>query len=139
MRIGIASTFPPYRGGIAQFNDAMARALEQAGHEVHCATWSRQYPALLFPGKTQFEPGKTIADASMPATLDSISPILGSGLDKILDIATTWTCCCFLFGTRRWPLRSRPWPPKPNVRVSDKWSPSCTMRIRTTAKRGNLP
>ena len=74
MRIGIASTFPPYRGGIAQFNDAMARALEQAGHEVHCATWSRQYPALLFPGKTQFEPGKSIADASMPATLDSIFP-----------------------------------------------------------------
>ena len=41
---------------------------------MHCATWSRQYPAFLFPGKTQFEPGKTIADASMPATLDSISP-----------------------------------------------------------------
>ena len=75
MRIGIVSTFPPYRGGIAQFNDAMARALTQAGHEVHCATWSRQYPAFLFPGKTQFEPGKSIADASMPATLDSISPI----------------------------------------------------------------
>ena len=74
MRIGIVSTFPPYRGGIAQFNDAMARALTQAGHEVHCATWSRQYPAFLFPGKTQFEPGKTIADARMPATLDSISP-----------------------------------------------------------------
>ena len=75
MRIGITSTFPPYRGGIAQFNDAMARALEQAGHEVQCMTWSRQYPALLFPGKTQFEPGKSIADASMPATLDSLSPI----------------------------------------------------------------
>ena len=74
MRIGIVSTFPPYRGGIAQFNDAMARALTQAGHEVHCATWSRQYPAFLFPGKTQFEPGKTIADARMRATLDSISP-----------------------------------------------------------------
>ena len=74
MRIGIASTFPPYRGGIAQFNSVMVGALAQAGHEVHCATWSRQYPALLFPGKTQFEPGKSIADASMPATLDSLSP-----------------------------------------------------------------
>lgn len=74
MRIGIASTFPPYRGGIAQFNDAMAKALLQAGHEVHCATWSRQYPELLFPGKTQFEPGKSIADANMPCSLDSISP-----------------------------------------------------------------
>ena len=74
MRIGIVSTFPPYRGGIAQFNDAMANALKQAGHTVHCATWSRQYPAMLFPGKTQFEPGKSLSDSDISASLDSISP-----------------------------------------------------------------
>lgn len=75
MRLGIASTFPPYRGGIAQFNAAMARALEAHGHQVECVTWKRQYPTLLFPGTSQWEPGATLGDARMPALLDSIGPL----------------------------------------------------------------
>ena len=51
MRLAIVSTFPPFRGGIAQFNEAMATALEGQGHEVVRITWSRQYPDTLFPGK----------------------------------------------------------------------------------------
>jgi glycosyltransferase involved in cell wall biosynthesis len=74
MRLGIASTFPPYRGGIASFNAAMAEALRQAGHEVECVTWSRQYPDRLFPGTSQWEPGKGPGDVSIPALLDSMSP-----------------------------------------------------------------
>lgn len=75
MRLGIASTFPPYRGGIAQFNAAMARALEAHGHQVECVTWKRQYPSMLFPGTSQWEPGATLEDARMPALLDSIQPL----------------------------------------------------------------
>ncbi len=74
MRLGIASTFPPYRGGIAQFNAAMARSLKDHGHEVHCLTWRRQYPSLLFPGTSQWEPGASIRDVDMPAPLDSLNP-----------------------------------------------------------------
>ena len=74
MRMGVASTFPPYRGGIAQFNAAMSRALEAEGHQVKAVTWSRQYPSWLFPGTSQWEPHKTLHDAEMPAILDSISP-----------------------------------------------------------------
>lgn len=75
MRLGIASTFPPYRGGIAQFNAAMARSLRDHGHEVHCMTWRRQYPSLLFPGTSQWEPGASIRDVDMPAPLDSLNPL----------------------------------------------------------------
>ncbi|MEC8400370.1 MAG: glycosyltransferase [Bacteroidota bacterium] len=75
MRLGIASTFPPYRGGIAQFNAAMARSLKDHGHEVHCMTWRRQYPSLLFPGTSQWEPGASIRDVDMPAPLDSLNPL----------------------------------------------------------------
>ena len=74
MRLGIVSTFPPYRGGIAQFNAAMCKALEAKGHQVKCVTWARQYPKFLFPGKTQWEPGKDLGDATMPAVLDSVRP-----------------------------------------------------------------
>ncbi|MDA0728418.1 MAG: glycosyltransferase [Bacteroidetes bacterium] len=74
MRLAIVSTFPPYRGGIATFNAAMARSLEEAGHEVTCMTWSRQYPERMFPGSSQFDPGFTLSDATMPANLDVMSP-----------------------------------------------------------------
>lgn len=73
MRIGIASSFPPYRGGIAQFNQALLRALEEDGHEVIPINWSRQYPRLFFPGVSQLEEGGRLADGP-PALLDSIRP-----------------------------------------------------------------
>lgn len=74
MNIAIASTFHPYRGGIAQFNDQMANSLKSIGHDVRCYNWSRQYPSVLFPGKTQIKTG-TIRPSSGPAApMDSISP-----------------------------------------------------------------
>ncbi|MDG1675111.1 MAG: hypothetical protein P8H88_06660, partial [Flavobacteriales bacterium] len=74
MRLGLASTFPPFRGGIAQFNAAAVRALREHGHAVETVTWSRQYPDFLFPGTTQWEPEKGRGDVEMPALLDSLSP-----------------------------------------------------------------
>jgi len=50
MRIAIPSTFPPFRGGISQFNEALKSALEEAGHEVVAVTWSGRTAELLFPG-----------------------------------------------------------------------------------------
>jgi len=74
MNIAIASTFYPYRGGIAQFNDQMVNALKETGHEVKCYNWSRQYPALLFPGVAQTVSGIASPISSPEAPLDSISP-----------------------------------------------------------------
>ncbi len=73
MNIAIASTFHPYRGGIATFNDRMASSLQEAGHNVRCYNWSRQYPAFLFPGEAQTISGHTTPNRS-EAPLDSIDP-----------------------------------------------------------------
>ena len=54
----------PLRGGIAHFAASMARSLVARGHDVRAVTFARQYPALLFPGKTQIDDGP--APAGVP-------------------------------------------------------------------------
>ena len=75
-RIALLSTFHPYRGGIAQFGARLYRELESAGHEVRAWNFKRQYPSVLFPGKTQLVPEGDLADAiPNERTLDSIGPL----------------------------------------------------------------
>lgn len=74
MRIAYLSTFYPYRGGIAQFNAALYKALGKK-HEMKAFTFTRQYPELLFPGKTQYaEKGDTDGDVNALRILDSVNP-----------------------------------------------------------------
>ena len=44
----------PYRGGIADTQHALAKSLTYLGYKVKLFTFTQLYPALLFPGKTQF-------------------------------------------------------------------------------------
>jgi len=75
MHVALLGPMPPYRGGIAHFSLALARALRGRGHAVSAVTFSRQYPARLFPGQTQFEPGPPPADTpEAPRLLDSVDP-----------------------------------------------------------------
>jgi D-inositol-3-phosphate glycosyltransferase len=75
MHLALVGPMPPYRGGIAHFSLALARALRGRGHTVSAVTFSRQYPARLFPGQTQFEPGPPPADTpEAPRLLDSVDP-----------------------------------------------------------------
>lgn len=53
MKIAILSCFYPYRGGISQFNTCIFKELSKE-HEVKAFNFKRQYPDLLFPGKTQY-------------------------------------------------------------------------------------
>ena len=75
MKVAFLSTFYPFRGGIAQFNAALYRALENLGHEVKAFNFSVQYPAALFPGKTQKVTSEDIADA-IPSvrSLNAVNP-----------------------------------------------------------------
>ncbi|SFF13310.1 glycosyltransferase [Thermoflexibacter ruber] len=61
----------PLRGGIATFNEQLAKSLQQAGHQVEILSFSLQYPDFLFPGTSQF------TDEPAPSTL-LISPKLNS-------------------------------------------------------------
>jgi glycosyltransferase involved in cell wall biosynthesis len=75
MKIAFLSTFYPFRGGIAQFNASLYRALEKE-HEVKAFNFSVQYPKILFPGKTQLVASEDDADP-IPSqqVLNSISPL----------------------------------------------------------------
>jgi D-inositol-3-phosphate glycosyltransferase len=75
MKIVIIGTAYPLRGGIAHYVSLLYDALRKHGHEVHVITFSRQYPKILFPGKSQEEKG----DAGSPITslqiIDSVNPL----------------------------------------------------------------
>lgn len=75
MKIALLSVFYPFRGGIAQFGAKLYRALEDK-HDVQAYSFKRQYPSILFPGKSQFVEEKDEAD-KIPSQriLDSINPI----------------------------------------------------------------
>ncbi len=53
MRICILGPAPPYRGGISLFALHLGKTYRELGHEVCFQSFSRQYPAFLFPGKGQ--------------------------------------------------------------------------------------
>ncbi len=74
MKIVFLSTFYPFRGGIAQFSAHLYREAEKK-HDVEAVTFTRQYPKLLFPGKTQLVSKNDTAD-KIPSKrwLDSINP-----------------------------------------------------------------
>ena len=74
MKIIIVSTAYPLRGGIAHYNALLASALSRR-HEVETITFKRQYPKLLFPGKTQEEAGEEHIATPAPQLLDSINPL----------------------------------------------------------------
>ncbi len=74
MRIVLVGPAYPYRGGIAHFTNRLAQALDAAGHEVLLLTFSRQYPALLFPGKTQFEKTPWKLPNRPVRLIDSVNP-----------------------------------------------------------------
>jgi len=76
LRIAILSCFHPYRGGIAQFNADILKELGKS-HEVRAFNFTRQYPSILFPGKTQFvsEDDKEAVSVESEALLDTVSPL----------------------------------------------------------------
>ena len=75
LKIAFLSVFHPFRGGIAQFNTELFKALEEKA-QVQAFNFSTQYPNLLFPGKTQFVDQKDLApNFKTPQYLSSINPL----------------------------------------------------------------
>ena len=73
-RIIIIGPAYPYRGGIADFNERLAREFQHEGHEVTTYTFTLQYPSFLFPGKTQYSTGPAPEDLSIVRKINSINP-----------------------------------------------------------------
>jgi len=64
----------PYRGGLAAFNERLARELISRGHRVVIYTFTLQYPSFLFPGKSQFSTTTAPADIPIIRRLHALNP-----------------------------------------------------------------
>ena len=71
----IVGTAYPLRGGLANYNERLARAYLQAGWEVKIFTFSLQYPNFLFPGKTQFSEESAPEGLDIEVVLNSVNPL----------------------------------------------------------------
>ncbi len=73
MRIALLGPLAPWRGGLAQYLAMLGEALMPSA-EVRGWTFTRQYPGLLFPGKSQLDPSAPRPAFPLEATLDSLAP-----------------------------------------------------------------
>ncbi len=75
MNVVIIGPAYPLRGGLATYNERLARAFREAGDEVRIITFSLQYPDFLFPGQTQFSTEAGPADLDIEVSLNSVNPL----------------------------------------------------------------
>jgi D-inositol-3-phosphate glycosyltransferase len=74
LKFVLVGTAYPHRGGIAHYVALLYQALTRAGHEVHVISFSRQYPSILFPGKSQDDDGPEKIPVHAEPLIDSIGP-----------------------------------------------------------------
>src|SRR5690606_8511574 len=64
----------PLRGGLATFNQRLAKEFILDGHDCIIYSFSLQYPSILFPGKTQYSDEKPPEDLLIEPDINSINP-----------------------------------------------------------------
>ncbi|WP_375437949.1 glycosyltransferase [uncultured Hymenobacter sp.] len=74
MKVVIIGPAYPLRGGLATYNERLARAFREAGDEVKLVTFSLQYPDFLFPGQTQFSKEAGPSDLAIEVSINSVNP-----------------------------------------------------------------
>ena len=70
----IGSAWPLRGGGIATFNERLAKQFIDEGHEVIIYTFSLQYPSFLFPGKSQYATEPKPLHLIIKAVVNSVNP-----------------------------------------------------------------
>lgn len=75
LNIKIIGPAYPLRGGIAAFNEKLALTFQQKGYKVEIISFSLQYPAFLFPGKSQHTTVATTENISIQTKINSINPL----------------------------------------------------------------
>jgi D-inositol-3-phosphate glycosyltransferase len=74
VKIVIIGSAYPLRGGLATYNERLARAFIQKGNDVTIETFTLQYPSILFPGKTQYSESPAPKDLHIEVSINSINP-----------------------------------------------------------------
>jgi glycosyltransferase involved in cell wall biosynthesis len=75
MKIAIVGPAHPLRGGLATYNQRLAKELQTQGHDVTIWSYSLQYPSFLFPGTTQYTDEPAPADIKIRTAINSINPL----------------------------------------------------------------
>ena len=73
-KLVIIGSAHPLRGGLATYNERLAREFIDQGYDVTIYTFSLQYPGFLFPGKTQYSSEPAPADLPIKIRINSINP-----------------------------------------------------------------
>ena len=77
----------PLRGGLASFNERLARQFRQEGDNIIIYTFALQYPGFLFPGTTQYSSEPAPANINIKARINSVNPLnwikVGNELKKL--------------------------------------------------------
>jgi len=73
-KVVIIGSAYPLRGGLASYNERLARAFMDKGYEVEIFTFSLQYPSIFFPGKTQYSSEPPPKDLKIRKLVNSVNP-----------------------------------------------------------------
>ncbi len=74
-KIVIIGPAHPIRGGLAAFNERLARELIAQGHDVEIHTFSFQYPSFMFPGKEQYTSAPAPLGLCIKRSVHSLNPL----------------------------------------------------------------
>jgi D-inositol-3-phosphate glycosyltransferase len=74
MKVVLLGPAHPYRGGLASYNERLARQFINEGNETEILTFTLQYPGFFFPGKTQFTGNKAPEGIKITRILNSVNP-----------------------------------------------------------------
>ncbi len=70
----IGPAYPLRGGGMATFNERLARQFIHQGFDTTIYTFSLQYPSFIFPGKTQYSDEPAPKDLDIKVRINSILP-----------------------------------------------------------------
>ena len=73
-RIIIIGPGHPLRGGLATFNQRLAKEFIATGHECSICSFSLQYPSIFFPGKSQYTNEPAPEGLGIRSMINSINP-----------------------------------------------------------------
>ncbi len=73
--IALVGPAHPFRGGIAHFIEKMCSGFSDRGYRSAIYSFTRQYPELLFPGKTQYDTDGADPSLEIVHSIDTLNPL----------------------------------------------------------------
>lgn len=75
IKVVIIGPAHPLRGGLATFNQRLAKEFMQQGNDCSIYSFSLQYPSFLFPGTTQYTDEPAPEGISIHTVINSVNPL----------------------------------------------------------------